>query len=94
MKKTKLNTILFLAAATLFNVVIIFVVFIIGFILLGQFILPVVSAGLGQILLIVLFCAALVAGYIVYSKTLKWINARYNTEKFLEPLFKPKHKQR
>lgn len=90
MKHKRLNTLLFLAVATLFNVVIIFTVFIVGFILLGQFILPLVSAGFGQALLIVLFCGSLVVGYVIYSKTLKWIHDKYDTSKFLEPIFKTK----
>lgn len=90
----KLNTLLFLAIATLFNVVVIFVVFIAGFILLGRFVLPVVSAIIGQILLIVLFCSSLVIGYIVYSRMLKWVISRYDANKFIEPLFKRKNTPR
>jgi len=88
----KLTTLLFLVVATLFNIVIIVVLFIVGFVLLGQFVLPVVSAPVGQILLIVLFCGVVVAGYIIYSKTLRWMQKRYNTDKFLTPIFKPKRR--
>ena len=92
MMNKKINTLLFLIIATIFNVVVIFIIFIVGFILLGQFILPLVSAGVGQLLLIVLFCGALIAGYFIYSRTLRWINRRYDTTKFLAPLFKPRNR--
>lgn len=90
----KLHTLLFLAVATLFNVVVIFIVFVVGFVLLGQLVLPVVSATIGQILLIVLFCASLVVGYVVYSRMLKWVVNRYDTSKFMEPLFKNQNSKR
>lgn len=74
----------------MFNVVVIFTVFIVGFILLGQFVLPVVPALMGQIMLVLLFCVAMVVGYLIYTKTLKWAMRKRNMGRFIEPLFKRK----
>ena len=89
----KVNTVLFLLAATLFNIFIIFTIFFIGFVLLGQFLLPIVPSPIGQLLLIVLFCGSLALGYVIYNKTLRWINHRFDTKKFIEPIFNRKKRQ-
>ena len=86
----RVNTVLFLLIATLFNILVIFVIFLVGFVLLGQFILPIVSPQVGQILLIVLFCGSLALGYVIYNKTLKWFQQRYKTTEALEPIFRKK----
>ena len=86
----KVNTILFLLAATLFNIIIIVLIFVVGFALLGQFVLPYLGVVLRQLILIVLFCGSLIASYLIYNKSVRWLTTRYSLENYLEPIFRLK----
>ena len=85
-----LNTVLFLVGATLFNIIIILIIFVVGFALIGQFVLPHIGLVAGQIALIVLFCASLAGGYAIYNRVVRWLTNRYALDNYLEPIFRRK----
>jgi hypothetical protein len=85
-----LKMVLFLAAATVFNIglMLVFVVVIIvaAGLVLGQHANPVVF----QIILFIGFIVSIVLTFLIYGRLMKWIQAKYNLEKHLPQLFKRK----
>jgi hypothetical protein len=86
----KVNTWLFVAGATVFNVILtlgLFILFaVITFKLLGDSISP--EAGVG--VMFGIFLAAIVATYFAYKYLLKYIFKKWDFEKYFDPIIKPR----
>jgi len=83
----KVNTILFILGATLFNVIIAVVSFFILFLFYVNFIMsniPETSRGWG---LIIIFVAAILISFFVYRAALKLLLSKIDVEKYFDPLF-------
>ncbi len=82
----KTNSLLFILAATVLNLVLLILLFIIGFIILS--LLPLQE---NQNLLMggiaVVFILAIVLSFLIYSKIVKWAIAKFNLEDKMDPLF-------
>ena len=83
----KVNTILFILGATLFNVIIAVASFFILFILYANFIMsgiPETSRGWG---LVIVFVFAILISFFVYRAALKLLLSKIDVEKYFDPLF-------
>ncbi len=83
----KVNTLLFVLGATVFNLVTMAILFIIPLLLL----LAVFKDSLGKvfpILSLILFFGALVGSFFVYGFVMKRIQARIDMDKYFDPIFK------
>jgi membrane protein YdbS with pleckstrin-like domain len=84
----KLNTALFMLGATVFNLVLLFLLILLAMLaitaLFGQRLGPSVMS----ILLIVVFLAAMVGSFLIYNRVVKWLARRIDMEKYFLPLFK------
>jgi hypothetical protein len=84
----KLNTALFMLGATVFNLVLLFLLILLAMLaitaLFGQRLGPSVMS----ILLIVVFLAAMVGSFLIYNQVVKWIARKIDMEKYFLPLFK------
>jgi membrane protein YdbS with pleckstrin-like domain len=84
----KLNTALFMLGATIFNLVLLFVLILLAMLaitaLFGQRLGPSVMS----ILLIVVFLAAMVGSFLIYNQVVKWLARKVDMEKYFLPLFK------
>ena len=80
--------VLFLLAATIFNIglmlVFVVVIIVLAGLVLGQKANPVVF----QIILFVGFIVSIVLTFLIYGKLMKWIQAKYDLEKHIPQLFK------
>ena len=83
----KANTALFVLGATVFNLVIMALLFFVPLILLSL-IFGERLAGVFGVLSIVLFFAALVGSFFVYGFVMKKVSARVDMDKYFEPIFK------
>ena len=86
----KANTVIFLIAATIFNLFLM-LVFIILFIIippivLGEDMYQRVSFYLAPLMII----AGIVIAFFVYNRIMKFLQKKFDFEKYLEPLFKKK----
>jgi hypothetical protein len=77
----KLNTALFMIGATVFNLLLLFVLLILGWVLIAALKLP-------PLLLIVVFLAAMVGSFLIYNQVVKFIARKIDMEKYFLPLFK------
>ncbi len=83
----KSNTAVFMLLATLLNLALLCVFFIIGFVLVGLYANKYPESGLISILVLLVFIASIALSFLIYSKIVKWINNKYNLEDKLDPIF-------
>ncbi len=88
----RLNTVLFMIGATIANVVVMFVIFLVLFFFFGRFLAPQLSPGINQILLLVIFVASMVSTYFLYHKLMRRFAEKHDLEKYFEPIFRKSQK--
>ncbi len=85
------NTLLFMLAATVVNILLMMIIFIICFILLTRFVDP--ESSLVPLYLGLTFLVSIGGSFFLYSRIIKWLNAKYNLEEKLGPLFSGKRRK-
>ena len=87
----KVNTALFMIGATLLNIILMLVLLILFIFLIGV-LFPDPSSTLAQILLIAAFLLALGGSFGIYTLIIKIISKKYDLDKYLHPIFKPRRR--
>lgn len=88
----KTNTAIFMVLATLLNLALLCVFFIIGFVLVGLFLNANPDSSMASVLILLVFLVSIILSFFIYSKVVKWINNRYNLEDKLDPIFGKKNR--
>jgi len=83
----KVNTILFILGATLFQVLVAILSFILIILLYAKFLGPHLPENAVQWSLIVIFIASLAISFVVYRAALKVLLKKINVDKYFDPLF-------
>ena len=83
----RVNTILFILGATLFNTIVAVISFIILFILYGKFIVPKISETGYNWGFSLIFIAAIAISIFVYRAVLNYFIKKINVEQYFDPLF-------
>jgi len=78
---------LFILGATVFNVVITILVFLLLFVLYVRFILPGLPEGGQDWSFSILFIAAIVASFFLYRTLLKFISKKIDFDQYFDPIF-------
>ena len=86
----KTNTVLFILIATVFNVVVTIVSFVLLLLLYGRLLAPRLPQQVAAWGLPVIFVGSIVIGFVVYRAVLKTLMKRIDMEKNFDPLFKPR----
>jgi hypothetical protein len=86
----KVNTVLFIIGATVGNVIVMTVVFLVLFVLFGRFLAPHLPAAGDQIAVIIIFVGSIVATYFAYHRVIKLLTNRIDMEKYFDPIFRRK----
>lgn len=86
----KLNTVLFILGATLFNIVVMIVLFFILMVVFARFLAPALPPGANQIILLLLFVASVALTYVLYHRIMRYLTTKYDMETYMAPLFKRK----
>lgn len=81
--------------ATAVNLVLLGLLFIIGFVLVGLLVsyFPSFEESM-PILVLVVFVVAIFGSFLIYNKLVNWATKRFNLEEKLDPLFTPKRNRR
>jgi hypothetical protein len=85
----KTNTLLFILAATLFNIVVTVVSFLVLLLLFVKFFAPVLPETASAWALPVIFIGSIVLSFVLYRLVLKLLMKRIDVNKHFSPLFKP-----
>ena len=90
----KLNTVYFLLAATVLNLLILILLAIILGVAVGSFYqkFNVDSDGLSLLAVIVILFGSIAGTFFLYSKIVKWAMKKWGLEKYLEPIFSRKRR--
>ena len=83
----KTNSLIFMLVATLVNVAILLVYFVVGILLLNFLSAAFPESALIPAMIILVFLAVIVLSFMTYSKLVKWVNKRFNLEDKMDPLF-------
>lgn len=89
----KVNSVLFILGATLANVLIMILLFILFLFIHLRFIAPLIAPETAQLLLIVIFFLTIGLTYVIYNSLMKLIAKRIDLEKYFDPLLQPKRRK-
>jgi hypothetical protein len=84
----KLNTVLFLIGATIFNLLLLFVLIVLSLLLISVLARGRLSGSIMSILLIVVFLGSMVGSFLIYNQVIKFVSRKIDMEKYFLPLFK------
>jgi hypothetical protein len=88
----KLNTILFILGATVFNIIVTVVSFLLLLIIYAKTIMRVLPADFQPWSFPLIFIAALAAAFLAYRYILRFLLKKIEIEKYFDPIFVSKHR--
>ena len=86
----KVNTVLFLLGATVFNLLVMFVLILIFLVLISVISRGSLNPNVLSILMIVVFIGSIAASFFIYGRVVKWLNRKIDMDKYFMPLFRRK----
>ena len=86
----KVNTVLFLLGATVFNLLIMFILIVIFLVLISAIFRDSLNPNILSILMIVVFIGSIAASFFIYGRVVKWLSRKINMEKYFLRLFRRK----
>jgi len=84
----KLNTALFLIGATIFNLLLLFLLIVALMALISALFRGRLGPGAMSVLLVVVFLASMVGSFLIYNQVVKLISRKIDMEKYFLPLFR------
>lgn len=84
----KVNTVLFLLGATVFNLLIMFILIVIFLVLISAIFRDSLNPNVLSILMIVVFIGSIAASFFIYGRVVKWLSRKIEMEKYFLPLFR------
>jgi len=89
----KVNTVLFVLGATLFNIIVAVLSFIVLIFLFSRFIAPHISEAAQSSSFSLIFLAAIASSFFIYRIVLKSLIEKIDVEKYFDPIFVRKNKK-
>ena len=89
----RVNTVVFIFAATVFNVIVTMACFLIMIVLYSQFLLPMLPEDSIAWALPVMFVFSIVAAIFIYRALIKLLAKKINVEKYFDPIFNRARRQ-
>jgi hypothetical protein len=86
----KVNTVLFLLGATVFNLLIMFLLIVLFLVLISAVFRDSLNPNVLSILMIVVFVGSIAASFFIYGRVVKWLSRKIDMEKYFLPLFRRK----
>jgi len=89
-----MNTVYFLLAATLLNLLILILLAVILGVSIGAVYqkIDVSSDALSLVAVIIILFGSIAGTFFLYSRIVKWAMKKWNLEQYLEPIFRPKRR--
>jgi membrane protein YdbS with pleckstrin-like domain len=85
----KVNTLLFVLGATVFNILVTIVLFVVLFFLCFRFLPESIASGA----LPFIFIVSLVVSFFTYNAVLKFVTTKVDMDKYFDPIFKSRRKR-
>jgi hypothetical protein len=90
----KVNTILFILGATVFNIIITVLSFLLLLILYAKLFMKILPEGAQAWSFPVMFIAAIVISFIVYKFALRFLIKKINVEKYFDPIINTRYRSK
>ncbi|WP_319559525.1 leader peptide processing enzyme [Marispirochaeta sp.] len=90
----KTNTLLFVAGATVVNIILMFVFLIAGIVILSIVLPRDIHPGIAQGAFVLLFILSVIGSFLVYHRIMKILAAKIELDKYFEPIFPGRKKGR
>ena len=86
----KANTVLFLLGATVFNLLVMFLLIVLFLVLISAIFRDSLNPNVLSILMIVVFIGSIAASFFIYGRVVKWLSRKIDMDKYFMPLFRRK----
>jgi hypothetical protein len=86
----KVNTVLFLLGATVFNLLVMFLLIALFLVLISAIFRGSLNPTVLSILMILVFIGSIAASFFIYGRVVKWLSRRIDMDKYFMPLFRRK----
>jgi uncharacterized SAM-binding protein YcdF (DUF218 family) len=83
----RLNTLLFIVGATIGNILVMMLIFLVLFVVFGRFLAPNIPPNVGVYILMALFIVSIVATYFIYHRVVRWLSNKYELENYFGRIF-------
>lgn len=83
----KVNTVLFILGATIFNIIMMILILVVGLALISVFVGENIGAGIAQILFLLLFVVSIAGAFFLYHRAVKLLSQKVDMEKYFHPIF-------
>ena len=88
----KVNTALFILGATLFNIIVVIISFLLFYFLYAKFIMGLIPNSDNSWAFNIIFIASIVVSFFAYRIVLKFLLKKVDIEKYFDPIFVRKYK--
>ena len=89
----KVNTAIFIVGATLVNVVLMIILFVLFLTVYGIIAASRVSPGVNTAAAVALFVISIVGTYFIYHRIVAYMSGKVNMERYFAPIFRPRGKR-
>ena len=83
----KVNTLLFVLVATIFNIIMMVLILAIGLTVISTVAGENISAGTAQILFLLLFVGSIAGAFFIYHRAIRFLSNKIDMEKYFHPIF-------
>ena len=83
----KINTLLFIAGATLFNIIITVLLIVLLLIVYARFLINILPETAQAWVLMIIFIAAIAASFVIYRYVIKLLEKKIDMTKYFDPIF-------
>lgn len=83
----RLNSVLFVLAATIANILAMVVIFALLLVIFARFIAPALPTQVNQVMFLVLFLVSVVGTYVIYHRVMRMLMNKYDLRKHFGPVF-------
>ena len=86
----KLNTVLFLIGATVFNLLVMFILVVVFLVIIQAIFRDRLNPNIFSVLMILIFVVSIAASFFIYGRIVRWLSRRIDMDKYFLPLFRRK----
>ena len=83
----KVNTVLFILGATIFNIITMILILVVGLALISVFVGENIGAAVAQFLFLLLFVGSIAGAFFLYHRAVKLLSRKIDMEKYFHPIF-------
>jgi len=84
----KVNTLLFVLGATVFNIFVMILIMTLGLAAISMLAGESISQGAAQILFLLLFFGSVAGAFLIYHQVVKLLSKKFDLDKYFHPIFK------